>query len=304
MASYRLRSEEVSVILTAADDPLYWVTRYRDWVPIETIPEAKLAKTYILTKFAEPKSSFDGVDAEGVATARTEDSVNLTWYRYKFAFHRTEVASARRAGVPLQTENIRMAMRNMHLRIARLIYQGSMAWDAVSINGMIDDGEDVDAGLDDNAWNTAGEPVNHMLEGFSDIIDNTVPGPYTVIISSNLLPGFATKHNAAVDLSSAEYCRKAFQISNIYYEAHGAADEDGLTIYPLPAAAADDGVWIMCAPKPSNFVLFEVFPPTIHMNPVLNRDTQSFHGYIEWLGAFHVKQVGSIVYEPDVDLVA
>lgn len=298
MTVYRLRNEEVTLVNKTASMYAEAPTTYRSWCPIKTVDTAYYIKDYVLNRFEDPEASREGARSAGVATGRTEYETDMVFFKYKFEFPAVEVASARRNGVPLQTDNIRVGMSQINLAIERLIYQGMD--DPIAINGMLDDGEDVDAGLDDDKWDTIGEPCEHVLQGFTDLTANYFYPPYTMILSWNLAAGFAQKHNAAVDLSHREYARQAFQIDNIHFARNGTSTTE--TIYPLPAATADDGVWIMCKPSIENFYLAETGPPTVYMNPELDRDSNSFVGYIVWHGTFQTIHAGSIVYEPDVDL--
>jgi len=296
-----LTSEEVAFIQKQASMYAGFGADYRRWCPIVTIPEAYVAKHYVLERFEAPALSKTGQLSMGVTTARTEGEAKLVWMSYSFEYLNQDLEIARRAGVPLESDDLRIGMGNMDLLIEQLILQGLS--NPIAINGMMDSGEDVNDGLDDDYWNTVGEPVDHILSAYTDLLDNGFPPPYIFIGSWNLAPGLATKHNAAADLSAKEYISKAFQIEDWVFADNGTDGVNPTTIHPLPAALNDEGVWIVAKRDVANWALLETRPPEVDLNPVMDRDSMSFKGHLRWHGTFRVSHAGSIVYEPDVDLV-
>jgi len=301
MTVYRLSSEQVKAILT---DPRMYAELPVDlsWVPVQQIPDAMTHVDYELKRFEGPAGSVLGEYAVGVATTMEETTRNILSLRYRLDFNKHELAMSTRASIDVVANSVRVAMRQMNLTIAQLVFQGSAARHRVAINGMFDLGEDVDAGLDDDYWDTAGEPIEHVKEGVKDLIANNYAPPYTIIMSYDLLPGFKSKHNAAVDTSAEEMVRNAGFIDRAVYAAGGT--DTGNVIYPLPAAANDDGVWIMTKPSADNYFIGQV-TNGIEASPMeFHRENNSYSIYLEWRGTFVVRDGASIVYEPDVDLVA
>ena len=273
------------------------------WLPTQQIPDALTHEDYELKRFEPPAGSILGEFAVGVATTMEKTSRKIMSLRYRLDFNRHELNMGTRNGIDLVANSLRVALRQINVSIAQLVFQGSVgAKHRVNINGMFDLGEDVDAGLDDNYWDTAGEPINHVKEGVKDLIANNYAPPFTMIMSYNLLPGMKSKHNAAVDASSEEQVRRAGFVDRFVYAANGT--DSGNVVYPLPAAAADDGVWIMCKPAAENFFLGQV-TNGVEVSPLeFNRANNSYSLYVEWRGAFVVRDGNAIVYEPDVDLAA
>ena len=184
MASYRLLPADVTNIRKAASLYAEHNVNYRNWCPIETIPEAYVSKFYTLNRFVQPAMSREGHEGVGVATSRTEDEANLTYMRYDFDIPFTELVAARNAGVPLQADNVMVGLKQMHNKIAQLIYVGIDY--PIGINGMTEDGTDLGGTLDAVLWGTAGEAIDHADVAYSHMMTYGYDPPYTMIVSTNL----------------------------------------------------------------------------------------------------------------------
>ena len=302
MTVHRLTSQQVKAILT---DPRMYAELPVDlsWLPTRQIPDAITYEDYELKRFEPPGGSILGEYAVGVATTMSATTRNIMSLRYRLDFNKHELAMGTRASIDLVANSIRVALRQMNLSIAQLVFQGSTgAKHRVAINGLLDSGEDVDAGLDDDYWDTAGVPITHVKEGVKDLIANNYAPPYTMILSYNLLPGMKSKHNAAVDASSEEQVRRAGFVDRFVYCANGT--DSGNVVYPLPAAANDDGVWILTKPSAENYFLAQV-TNGVEASPLeLNRENNTYSMFLEWRGTVVIRDGASIVYEPDVDLAA
>ena len=275
-------------------------------MPIETIPLARTSKWYTVEKIRQPAGSLDGTMTTLAATAYTEGSANLIWYSYHFEWKEIDVESARRNGVPLQSDDIRLAMARMDKAIERLIIQGSMSWDPVDISGLKSGATDVDAALDDNYWNTQGEPYNHALAGYSDLIDAGYEPPFVWVLSSNLRPGLAQKDNDYSDRPSRALIADAFGIERFVFlpASSSSPSKNDLTIYPMFTPAGDDGCWMMMKADRNNFALQEVSPPRLTIIPEMDVKTRTYYGRLDWVGTMRITHADSVIYEDQVDLVA
>lgn len=304
MASYRLLAADVTNVRKAASMYAEGAVNYRQWCPIETIPEAYVSKWYTLNRFVQPMLSREGHVGVGVSTSRTEDSANMVYMRYDFDIPYTELVAARNAGVPLQDDYVRIGLKQMHLKIAQMIYTGLDY--PIQINGMTEDGTDVGAGLDSVKWATAGEAIDHADVAYSHMRTYGFDPPYAMIVSTGLTGDLAAKHNAMSDLSTRAYIENAFQCT-IYDELSAVtgtfdATPDATTIYPMEHTG-DDGIWVFCKPDIENFALQEVAPPQVYLNPERDLESNSFKGFIYWHGTWRTTHNTSICFMEDVDLV-
>lgn len=299
MASYTLTSNEVTAINTQADMYIEQASNYPSLVPIREIPNAYYSKWYVLTRFEVPKGSHDGRDFVEVATARTEGNADLISYRYKFNIPFVDVDSARRQGIPIWSDNVGVAMKQMDFQIAHLIFEGTHSWDPVAINGLRDGGTDTDATLDAILWDTVTKPEIHAAAGYGDLNTAGFRPPYTWVLSVNLDPGIRKKYGAG-DPDQLGLIQSQYGIDQVAFLPIGTSTRS--RIYPIAAATEDDGVWFMYKKDPANFRLAQVGPPTLKVNPEMNMDTMSFEGWIHWRGTMEIVQATSCYYEPGVDL--
>lgn len=303
MASYRLREEDVTYIRKVATDYRERPTGYRAHVPIETIPSAYISKWYTLTNPTGPMLSREGKDTVTVATSRTEDSAKVVYMRSDVSIPYTEAASAQRAGVPIMADNVKRQLANMHNKIGQMVYTGLDQ--PYIINGMTEDGTDLGGTLDTVYTATAGEFIDHAAAWHSHMMTYNYTGPFTWMISTSLSGDAKLPY---LDLTSQEaYMQSAFNC-NIYYETAIAtasfdASADANPIYQMEYTA-DDGIWIVFDGKVENMALQETGPPSVYINPELDRDTNSYRGFVIWQGTWRTTNNTAIGYMEDVDRVA
>lgn len=303
MASYRLREEDVTYIRKVATDYRERPTGYRAHVPIETIPSAYISKWYTLTNPTGPMLSREGKDTVTVATSRTEDSAKVVYMRSDVSIPYTEAASAQRAGVPIMADNVKRQLANMHNKIGQMVYTGLDQ--PYIINGMTEDGTDLGGTLDAVYTATAGEFIDHAAAWHSHMMTYNYTGPFTWMISTSLSGDAKLPY---LDLTSQEaYMQSAFNC-NIYYETAIAtasfdASADANPIYQTEYTA-DDGIWIVFDGKVENMALQETGPPSVYINPELDRDTNSYRGFVIWQGTWRTTNNTAIGYMEDVDRVA
>lgn len=296
--SYILTDNEVKAFLQQADMYIEATSNYRGWAPIRTCPWAKTNEWYVLTRFEVPRGSEDGRDWVEVQTARTSSTANQISYTYKFHIPYGDVENARRNGIPIWSDNIGVASKQMDMQIAHLALEGSHTWDEVAINGLRDGGTE-DAN-DADAWNTVTQPIdNYLLPSITNLNTAGYLGPYTLVMSSNLETGMLKKYGAG-DPPHKEML-PGIGINKHAYVPIGTSDRD--RIYPIGAADADDGVFFLYKQDPAVWRIAEVGPPTTTIIPELNQDTYSYEGYMRWRGTVEVVQATGIRYDPDVDLV-
>ena len=125
-------------------------------------------------------------------------------------------------------------------------------------------------------------------------------------------------NNAANPRTHEEIIRAGYVSGGIYYFPNGtsAYGSGGYTLYPLPPATADDGVWLMFAPTngagEANFYLAQVTNGIETTVPDTLDENNQYTIGMEWRGTvvFRGATTGSaasapyIVYEPDVDLAS
>ena len=247
MSQYRLTSNETALILNqsraGAQLPIDM-----SWIPTKQIPDALSMKDYELTRPDMPIGTKYGEASMGVSVGRVETERNIMSYRSHVMFSKTDMAIAQRNGYAMVSEAIAEVIKQTGLMVAQLFFQGSTPdRDRVNISGAFDVGEDVDATLDGETWNTATKPVAHIGAGFSDLIANYYAPPYTLVASWNLAYGMGALNNAANPRTHEEIVRAAYGIERIVYGHNPAASathaygSGGMRIYPLPPPAADDG---------------------------------------------------------------
>lgn len=310
MTQYRLTTRETELIL---NDSRIWANLPVDltWCPFKPIPDAYKAKDYELRPIEPPAGSKLGEHSWGVSTSRTETERDIMSYRYHFNFNKTEMKIAQRNGYELLKDQLRVGVHTMNKWIAKLLFQGTELRDRMNISGMLDVGEDIAGSA--YTWNTAAQPTVCVLEAVTDLLDNSYSPPFTMIMSWNLFPGFAALHNAAGAFSHAELASRNYQATVGTYAHNGtSAIVAGLgwNIYPLPAAATTDGIFIMCKVDPENFYMGQV-SAGVEISPLVwSPETNSYTVYLEWRGTpvfrgATVDTAGSaeyIVFEPDVNL--
>lgn len=301
--SYRLRKEDVTHIRTAATDYRERPTGYRTKVPIETIPSAYISKWYTLTNPVGPALSREGKETITVATSRTEDEAKIVYMRSNIDIPYTEAASAQRAGVPISADNVRRQLANMHNKIGQMVYTGLDQ--PYIINGMTEDGTDLGTALAAIYTATAGEFIDHAAEWHSHMMTYNYTGPWTWAISTNLAGDMKLPY---LDLRSQEDFIQSTFNCNIYYETAIAtatfdASPDANPIYQWEYTA-QDGIWIVYDAKVEHMALQETGPPSVYLNPELNRDTNSYRGFVIWQGTWRTTDNTAIAYFEDVDRAA
>jgi hypothetical protein len=274
---------------------------YNNLAPVVTIPPAYFSKWYVTTRFEVPRGSIDGRDYVEVATAQTESNADLIVYRYKFSIPFIEVDSARRAGVPIWSQNIAVALKQMDMQIAHLWFEGTHSWDPVAINGLRDGGTDHnDATLDGKAWDTVTHPHFYAADAWAALNTAGFTGPYTWALSANLGPGMRAKYGAG-DPSHDTLIRQQYDIDQIAYLPIGTSTRN--RIYPIAPAATDQGVSFMYKKDSSVARIAETGPPKLKIVPEINDETNAFEGWLQWHGTVQIVQATGIQYNEDIDLV-
>ena len=278
------------------------------WLPTKPLEDAKVVKDYE-TKRTEPiEGSLLGSSVTYVSTTLEETKRPVLSWRAGVSVNKQLLGMANDGGYDMLTNVLRPPMDSLLHQIAQLVYQGTTpARDKVAVGGMFDLGQDTNSGLDDDPWDTAGNPIVHLQEGAKDLISNRYSPPYTWIMSYNLWTGFFALHNAAGGLTEANLAfgtglpePTGKYLTNAVFASNGT---DALNVVePLPAAANDDGVWILCKPDVENFYL-GVIEPLNTLPWIYNRENNSYDSIIQTRLTFVVRDGASIIYEPDVDLV-
>ena len=315
----QLMSREVELIDNQARRPAEQPLDF-SFIPKVKIPETLVIKDYTMLRVEPPRGSPMGEHAHGVSSGKTETERPIITYRYTYTLNKTEFRMAAKNGYDIIGKNSMMMRSAMEHNIMALILQGTGATtttDLPDISGMLDVGEDVDAGLTaGHKWATATKPVVHIKAGFDDLQTNLYYGPFSLILSRNLESSMYDLNNAANPRTHEEIIRNGFVKGGIYYFSNGASayGAGGYTINPLPAATTTDGVWIMFAPKngdgEDNFYLAEVSNGIETTVPGELDENNNYTISMEWRGGPVFRNAttataGSaeyIVYEPDVDL--
>jgi hypothetical protein len=315
----QLMAREVSLIEQVAKRPASEPV-LMPWMPRKKIPDAYNIKDYVMSRVEPPRGSAIGEHAHGVAAGKSETTRDIISYRYTYTINKTDLRIASRNGYDIIGQNVAMLRQAMEETILTLVFQGTGALtttDLPDISGMFDVGEDVDAALDGEAWDTATKPLVHAKAGFSDLVANNYFPPYTWILSRNLQAGNLALNNAAEPASHEEIAKRTYlQGGGVYYYRNGtsAYGAGGYTIYPLQAAAADDGVWCMFSNSngrgEQNFYLAEVTDGIETDIPNTLDENNNYTIGMEWRGTpvFRLATVATagsapyIVFEPDVDL--
>jgi hypothetical protein len=297
MASYILTDNEVKAFLQQADMYIEAESSYRTWAPIRTCPWASTNEWYVLTRFEVPRGSEDGRDWVEVQTARTSATANQISYTYKFNIPYGDVEQSRQHGIPIWSDNVQVAAKQLDMTIAHLACEGNFSWDPVAINGLRDGGTE-DAN-DADAWNTVTQPIdNYLLPSIENLNSAGFHKPYTLLLSNNLEAGLLKKYGAGdpphIDMLAG------IGIDRLAFLPIGTSDRD--RVYPIGPADNDDGVMFLYKQDTSVWRIAEVGPPTTKLIPELNEDTNSFEGYMRWRGTVEIVQATGIRYDPDVDL--
>jgi hypothetical protein len=308
LTDYQILSEWTTQILT---DPRMYAELPVDisWIPTKPLPDAKIVKDYELQRTEPIEGSLFGSSVTYVSTSMEETTRPVLTWRAGVSVNKNELNMAKEHGFDMLKNFLLPPLRTLNMQTAQLIFQGTTAArDKVAIDGMIDLGTDTDAGLDDDPWDTAAEPIEHVVAGVKDLIDQGYMPPYTMIMSADLLTGYHALHNAAGGLTEAMLAAgvglnstSIRYIDRAVFAAHGT--DASHVVYPLPAATTDDGVWILCKVAPENFYL-GIIEPLNTLPWEYNRANNSYDTIMQTRLTFVVRDGNSIVYEPDVDLVA
>jgi hypothetical protein len=275
------------------------------FVPRKMVPNAKTITDYEIKRVEPIEGTALGSSVTWVSPTMEATTRAIIHHRAGVSVNAEELEMAGQAGFDLLGTSLKPVIANILMQQAQIVFQGTTASrDKVSVNGMIDDGEDTNSGLDDDAWDTAASPFTHLKEGVKDLIANNYAPPYVWIMSYNLLPGYHSLHNAAGGLTEAMLAKGTGLDYPAYIEkvvfANNGTDASNV-IYPLPAAANDDGVWIMCKASVENFYL-GIIKPLGTLPWEYNRNNNSYDTIMETRYTFVIRDGTAIVYEPDVDL--
>ncbi len=287
MASYKLRQADLEYVKSAASMFKGLDTGVRSWMPIEPIPRADLSKWYTLEEIPGPAISISGGDYMGVRTARAEGSNPLIYMRYKFHWDQNEVDSARRAGVPLQADDAKVALRSINNKIAQMVLEG-LDWPEV-ISGATEVGTDL-IGSTAAVVGTADNYITHASAIYNHFLSNDLRGPYHWIVGSTVARYLGLPLGAGGGQSQGNYIDDTFGFNTFIEKCElnttfAANIEVGLEeVIPPMIYNTNDGIWIALAASPENMALQEVAPPTVTVMPEINRETNKYEGYVEWQG--------------------
>lgn len=298
--SYRLRAQDVTHYRAAAADYRERPTGYRNYIPIEEISSSYISTWYTLTNPIGPALSREGRDTVSVAVSRTEDEAKVVYMRSNIDIPYTEVVSAQKANVPLMADNVQRQLANMHNKIGQMIFTGLDQ--PFIINGMTEDGTDLGGNLDAVYTATAGEFLDHAGEWWSHMQTYNYLPPYSWILSTSLSGDMKLPY---LDLRSQEDFIKSTYNCSINYETAIAtasfdASPDANPVYQWEYTA-DDGIWIVFANNVEHMALQETGPPTVYLNPELDRDTNSYRGFVIWQGTWRTTNNTAIGFMEDVD---
>ena len=305
MASYKLRGADLEYVRAAASAYAHLDTGIRSWMPIETIPRSMVSKHYVLTDIPGPAVSITGGDYIGVRTARTEAESPLVFMRYKFHWDITEVEAAQRAGVPLKADDAMIALRHINDKIAQMTLEG-LDWPEV-VSGATERGTDLGATLDGTMVGTADSFIEHAMTAYNHFITNGLRGPYNWLVSDTIAQYLGFPLGAGGGQSQGNYINDTFGFSTYVEHADAIATfaaniEVGLEDRIPPFIyTADDGIWVALAASPENMALQEVAPPTVIIEPEINRDTNKYEGFVEWHGTVRYTIPEAACFMEDVD---
>ena len=312
MVSYRIRGADLEAVRQTASMYAQLDTSYRTIFPVENIPRSLTSKWYTLANIPGPAISVDGGDYEGVRTARTEGSNPVVWLRYKFHWTITEVEAAQKAGIPLKADDVRVGLRMIHDKIAQIAIEGLDFPDVIS--GITETGTDLGATLDATMVGTADSFITHALTGANHLLTNGFRGPYHMVVSDTIAQYLGLPLSAGGGRTQKEYMEAALtQIGGapgkIFIERATAAAtlaaniEIGLEDNCWPMVyTADNGIWTMTAASPENFAIQEVGPPSVDISGELNRETNTYEGFIDWQGTIRTTHAASTGFMEDVDV--
>ena len=311
MASYRIRSADLEAVRQTASMYAQLDTSYRTIFPVENIPRSLTSKWYTLTNIPGPALSVDGADYEGVRTARTEGSNPVIWMRYKFHWTITEVEAAQRAGIPLKADDVRIGLRMIHDKISQMAIEGLDVPDVIS--GITETGTDLGATLDTTYVATADAFITHVITGANHLLTNGFRGPYHMVVSDAIARYLELPLGSGGGMSQKQYCEqvmtdlggtpgKIFIERGVAAATFAANIEIGLedNCYPM-VYAADDGIWTMTAANLENMAIQEVGPPSVDISGELNRETNTYEGFINWQGTLRTTHAASTGFMEDVD---
>ena len=299
-----LTTAELTLVDNVAANFERWPTSYRNWCPTISIDPLPYTEFYALTDANRPAFSKDGSYGAKLAVAKTKGTANTVWIKYDIEIPYAAMVAARKNGTPLLEQTVSEGLTKVDLEIESLIFKGlASETDAVAINGLCDVGTDTSVLDDANAWDTPPAPFTNMRHNIAALEALGYTGPYTMVASVNLKTGAANLHNAAADKSHIELARELLGIDTVGWAVNGTSTD--LICYPLPAAAADDGVALYFQTRnPDNFRLAEAWRPRLQMynNGVLNPKTMCFEGKIDWMGTIQILRSAGIMFSNDVDL--
>lgn len=305
--TFRLEPDEVTIINKEAMAYIQRISRWRDYMPVETIPLARVAEWRKIEPFVGPAFDLDGTATQLAAAAFTPETVQVGHFGYHFEWKEIDVASSRRSGTPLQETDIAESLSKMTKAIERFVLQGTMAWEAPDINGLLSNATDVGptVALDAVYWNSVGGPAEHARAAYQVLNDNGFDPPYTWVLSANLRPGMSNFNSDYNDRIASEVVKEMGFEKTVFVPAKAtAATRYDTTIYPMKTPVADDGAWAAMKVDKNNFSVLEVSPPVLALNPVMDMKSRSFYGRLDYWATTRITHPSAVVTEFEVDLAA
>ncbi len=303
----RFTDEEITHFDQEAHMFVETTNNFRDWCPFETIPYKRKTEWKIIERIRDAAASLEGSRTSLAATSYTTAESPLIWFGHHFEWTEAEVMIARQTGNNISTDEIRLSARRIDEQIERLILQGTMGWETPVITGILAGATDNNGGLDDDPWNTIGNPYDHAFSGFDTLQNNGFDPPFTWLLGHNLRSGLAQRDLTTSSESARTAIADAFEIDNFQFTrvlaAGGAQGRNDLTISPFGIAAGDDSMWAMMKIDRNNFTIQEVFPPKLTIVPQMDERRKVFYGRRDWFGTLKLVHATSVVDEDAVDLV-
>lgn len=303
----RFTDEEITYFDQQAHMFVETTNNWRDWCPFETIPYKRKSEWKIIEKIRDAATSLEGSRTNLAATSYTVDEAPLIWFGHHFEWTEAEVMIARQTGNNISTDEIRLSGRRIDEQIERLILQGTMTWETPVSTGILSGATDNNGGLDDDPWNTIGNPYDHAFSGYNTLLNNGYDPPFTWLLGHNLRAGLAQRDLTTSSKSARDAIADAFEIDNFQFTRvipnGGAQTRNDLTIYPFGISAGDDSMWAMMKADPNNFIVQEVFAPKLTIIPEMDERRKVFYGRNDWFGVLKLVHANSVVDEDQVDLV-
>ncbi len=278
---------------------------FMDWCPVKYVPTNFNHKWYTIERMRKPVFSRDKTGPDELTVAAfTESTAPMVFADLAFGIPEVTINISRQAGMDVMEATRYAIIRQLTRTMAEVLYQG----EGISgVQGMADKAGNSST-YNTTKWGASTGPQKTIQDMADANITDGFDPPYDLILSSNLASDMLNligTANRDIELDAVRDTINYEQGGRIWWEDLTPSTTVENYVYPLPAAAANDGYGFLVKAAPSNFNFLIGQDITVEFEPYVRRVGQMrghLCGTVSVQMGFQCIQANSICKHDRVDL--